>query len=273
MRLNVISKVKHYYRYARYPSYRLTYLIEQKKKALLSQTRYTPGIWTILEHPLKFADNLSCYFIYNEIFDKGIYQFETQNKKPSIIDAGANIGLSIIYFKRLFPEAKIIAFEPDDKIFSILAENVASFHLRDIVLEKKALWNEDGWLEFHSEGADAGRVRTAMDYERIVRVPSVRLRKYLEGQTIDFLKVDIEGAETTVLKDCEDLLVNVSRIFVEYHSFTGQEQTLPELLALLKRAGFRLNINVPGLVSKKPFSMIETYNGMDMQLNIYGWRS
>jgi hypothetical protein len=61
-------------------------------------------------------------------------------------------------------------------------------------------------------------------------------------------------------------------IFIEYHSFSGQEQFLPELLGVLKSAGFRLNINAPGLTSMSPFMKLNEYNGMDMQLNIYGMR-
>jgi hypothetical protein len=47
---------------------------------------------------------------------------------------------------------------------------------------------------------------------------------------------------------------------------------LPELLAILKDAGFRLHISSPGLVSKNPFIHLKTYAEMDNQLNIYGYR-
>lgn len=84
--------------------------------------------------------------------------------------------------------------------------------------------------------------------------------------------MDIEGSEYIVLEESKDYLKNVKNIFVEYHSFIGKVQYLAELLALFKNAGFRLNINVPGLASQTPFVSINTHSGMDMQLNIYGYR-
>lgn len=82
--------------------------------------------------------------------------------------------------------------------------------------------------------------------------------------------MDIEGAETTVLKDIQGKLINIERIFVEYHSFVGQKQTLNEIIDILTKAKFRLHISSPGLTSSTPFIHLNVYNNMDMQLNIYG---
>ena len=84
--------------------------------------------------------------------------------------------------------------------------------------------------------------------------------------------MDIEGSEFEVLNDAAENLRNVENIFVEYHSFSDKEQMLPELLTILKNAGFRLHIAAPGLVSENPFMSITEYAGMDNQLNIFGFR-
>jgi FkbM family methyltransferase len=225
-----------------------------------------------LERPIKFVDSASCHFIYQEIFEQEIYKFQTTNVRPYIIDAGANIGLSVIYFKKLFPAAIITAFEPDPKVYNTLCDNIKTFGFQDVVCLNKALWDKETVLDFYTEGADAGRVSIADDKEKLTRVFTVSLRNYIKDKKVDFLKIDIEGAETTVIKDCGDLLQNVDRLFVEYHSFAGQDQTLPELLSILKASGFRLNITRPGLPIKSPFLRVEAYNGMDMQLNIYATR-
>lgn len=221
---------------------------------------------------LKYVDSASFCFIYEELFKKEIYKFKADNDTPYIIDAGANIGLGIIYFKKLFPKAEIIAFEPDGKVFDILEHNINTLGFKNITLIKKALWNDITTLNFYSEGADGGRVALNSDTEKIIEITTDRLSAYLINKTVDFLKMDIEGSEYIVLEESKDYLKNVKNIFVEYHSFIGKEQYLPELLALLKNAGFRLNINVPGLASQTPFVSINTHSGMDMQLNIYGYR-
>src|ERR1700741_4710485 len=62
------------------------------------------------------------------------------------------------------------------------------------------------------------------------------------NEPIDLLKLDIEGAEFDVLKDCDDRLSIVKCLFVEYHSFASQRQRLPELFAMLRDAGFRVHV-------------------------------
>jgi hypothetical protein len=77
-------------------------------------------------------------------------------------------------------------------------------------------------------------------------VRTVRLRDYLD-QPIEFLKLDIEGAEVPVLLDCSDRLEQVEHLFVEYHSFIGLPQPLDCLISILRSAGFRFYArNRPG---------------------------
>jgi FkbM family methyltransferase len=239
-------------------------------KELRRIPRYQESEVLFLGHRLKFPDSASVLFTYDEIFRKQIYAFQSNKRSPFIIDAGANVGISVIFFKQIFQESEILAFEPDKRIFSFLSANIAEFQLQNVTLINKGLWNSEQELSFDSEGADAGRISSNPQNPTTIKVMS--LRQHL-AKTVDFLKIDIEGAETVVLKDCADLLHNVENIFVEYHSFVGQEQELPELLLTLKNAGFRLNINTPALKSKSPFVRREVYNGMDMQLNIYGFRN
>lgn len=234
--------------------------------------RYNLSQTDILGFNLQFVDSASFVFMYEEIFKKCIYKFESSSSDPFIIDCGANIGLSLIYFKQLFPASRIIAFEPDKEIYKTLSFNCNSFGLSNIELIPKACWNEVTTLEFLSEGADGGRTAVAEDGKaNVVQVETIRLRDYID-RTVDFLKIDIEGAEFTVLNDIADKLHHVQKLFVEYHSFTGQEQWLPEIVAILKSAGFRLYVSAPGLSSLNPFIHINTYAGMDGQLNIYAAR-
>jgi FkbM family methyltransferase len=246
--------------------------VSQKEDARIKRLdRYVETEIIFRGKEIRIADNASFLFMRKEVFDSEVYKFKSSNDSPFIIDCGANIGLSIIYFKSLFPQSRIIAFEPDDKIFSILKSNVESFDLLNVELIKKACWDKETTLKFFSEGADGGRTASSSDQEQIIYVETIRLRNYLT-QRIDFLKIDIEGAESTVIPDIADLLHLVENIFVEFHSFINQEQLLPEILTTLKHAGFRLHISAPGLTSKNPFVHLSTYASMDNQLNIYGFR-
>ena len=79
--------------------------------------RFQEGKTNLITKEFHFIDSESFINQYLEIFENQCLFFETKNQKPKIIDCGANIGISILYYKRLYPEAQIIGFEPDPKFF------------------------------------------------------------------------------------------------------------------------------------------------------------
>ncbi|MCB9079910.1 MAG: FkbM family methyltransferase [Anaerolineaceae bacterium] len=254
---------------------KLTFSNDYRKKhqalsKLRNLPRYTPTTINILGNELQLIDAASFFSAYKEIFERQIYKFKALTNEPTIIDAGANIGLSVLYFKKLYPKSKIIAFEPDTTAFKALRKNVHQFNLSNTELVNKAVWISETVLEFINEGADAGRISQFEENGNKVQVNTVRLRDYL-NQPVDFLKLDIEGAETKVLEDCQDLLANVQYLFVEYHSFVDQPHTLSRVIEILSKAGYRFYIDAP-VKSHQPFVNHRTYLNMDLQLNIFAFR-
>lgn len=218
------------------------------------------------------VDAKSFLFSQKEIFEQEVYKFNTDSPRPYILDCGANVGLSVIYFKHRFPNANIVAFEPDEQVYHILKENIDAFDFENVELIKKGLWNEETTLSFISEGSDAGHLANLSKVEEnVTTITTTRLRNYL-NRKVDFLKIDIEGAETKVLVDSSDLLSNVDKLFVEYHSYVEQAQELDVLLEVLKDAGFRYQVDSPGFRAGEPFVSPQHKLGMDIQLNIYAQR-
>jgi len=208
------------------------------------------------------------WFIHgiDEIFVHEVYKHASYVQDPVILDCGANIGLSVIYFKMLYPRAKVIAFEPDPQIFSILSRNLAEYNYDDVELVNAAVWNNNETLNFKSDGSVGGRI----DYDKMsgndIKVKSIRLRDYLKSH-IDFLKIDIEGAEHEVLKDCKDLIGNVANLFIEYHVLPNQEQHLHAILDWVHAAGFKYYMREAWDNMKYPF-MGDPKNLYQLQLNI-----
>ena len=259
--------VKHVKKLLCQPMYRREFFVLRRLKKM---PRYTKTTVSLANIEWQLIDPASFVFQYAEIFQKQIYQFPAQTPAPRIIDCGANIGLSVIYFKRLHPESRITAFEPDPQIFSVLKENIRQCGYADVELVNKAVWTEAATLEFLPDGSDGGRmVQMSSDRQRI-QVPTVRLADFL-NEPIDLLKIDIEGAETSVLQDCQDKLQHVRHLFVEYHSFEHQPQTLLTIMNILFNAGYRVYIHSHN-VSAQPFDKRKTISGMDMQLNIFAFR-
>ncbi|GAB6182728.1 FkbM family methyltransferase [Thermodesulfovibrio hydrogeniphilus] len=206
---------------------------------------------------------------FKEIFVDEIYKFNSNSEQPVIFDCGANVGLSCVYFKRIFPNAKIIAFEADPIIADILKSNLLKNGINDVEIINKAVWVDYNGVEFSMEGADGGSI---MDDVNKVKVESIRLKDFLEKEErIDLLKIDIEGAEYDVLLDCKDSLGNVKNIFVEYHSWNSCPQKLSEILHILETNGFRYYIENIGK-RRHPFLNHFRDAKMDLQLNIFGYR-
>jgi FkbM family methyltransferase len=220
---------------------------------------------------LKFSFDIpdlpSFVWQFKEIFVDEIYKFNSENKEPIIFDCGANVGTSCLYFKQLFPNAKIKAFEADPMIANVLKSNLAKNGISDVEVINKAVWIDDGGIEFGSEGADGGSINASGNK---IKIDSIRLQDFLDKEPeVDLLKIDIEGAEYEVLKDCANSLSNVKNIFVEYHSWNSSTQKLSEILEVLEMNNFRYYIEDLSK-RKQPFINHAKEKNMDLQLNIFG---
>ena len=242
----------------------------RERRRLAALPRYVETVTDLPGFAFKIPDAASFLASWDAIFYSQIYKFNHINNSPRILDCGANVGVSCIYFRKLFPNAKITAFEPDPSIFSYLKTNLASAGYHDVELIAKGVWSSNTTLRFRSEGADAGRIESGGSTNSI-EIPTIRLRDFV-GDAVDLLKLDIEGAETEVILDIAPCLGNVRNIFVEYHSFTERPQVLGKLIACLIGSGFRLQIH-PMIFAPRPFVEVSSYNGMDMQLNVFGFRN
>lgn len=238
------------------------------KKHLKELPRYQQTSITLFDHELIIVDAASFLASHQEIFEHQIYKVSPATSAPVIIDAGANIGLASIYFYRANPASRITAIESDPTIHEVLCKNLRSFGATNVEVIHGAVWDRHEDLRFSQDHADAGRIS---DHGETV-VAGIRLRDLIEGQHIDLLKMDIEGAETRVLADCEGAMSGVQRMFVEYHSFAGKTQNLAQLLGVLERSGFHYYIQHTGVHSSHPLVKLEQEAGFDLQLNIFAVR-
>jgi FkbM family methyltransferase len=234
-----------------------------------SKKRYTETSVSFAEHAFVVPDVASFINQYREIFFESVYAFPSTRQDPFIIDCGANIGLSCLYFRKTFPSARIIAFEADPTVFSFLKRNMENNFVQ-VELHNKAVWVNDRGVSFTQEGADGGSVVNGGPSS--LTIPSIRLKDILAGNQVDLLKVDIEGAEADVLLDCEDALRNVSTLCFEYHSYRGQRQRLDEILSALTTHGFRYYIQSPYSIYAPLMKLREERAPIDLQLNIFCFR-
>ena len=248
---------------------KLTRFTKSEFEYLLNKPRYQNKLINFNGKNFEIADCLSFYYSYREIFIDEIYKFHTVKKRPKILDCGSNYGTSIFYFKELYPDSNIIGVEADPKIFKMLKKNIHQRSFKNVTLINKALSNKKGSIQFFSEGADGGRTHNMDSPKNSYKVETITLDELIDGD-VDFLKMDIEGAETDVLCNSNNLN-RVNQLFIEYHSFSSSEQKLDILLSYLKENGFRYYIKTQ-FCSKQPLLKTELQLGMDLQLNIFAKR-
>ena len=222
-------------------------------------------------YKLEVPDCMSFLWQFKEIFADHSYKFSCDSTNPIIIDCGANIGMSILYYKQLFPNSEITAFEASPTIAKLLKSNLAANNITDVNLVEKAVWTDEEGIWFANEAADSSSM--FLGGQKIL-VPSIKLSNFLKTKSkIDFLKMDIEGAETEVLKDCRFDLKHVENIFVEFHSYIDHYQSLSTVLQVLEENGFRYLIDTEQH-RKSPFinHRYRDNEVMDLQINIFGYR-
>lgn len=257
---------RHLYLLATDADYRNYHLLVSK---LGSTPRFVPCTVKVSGWNLTLPDAASFLSTYKEIFVERIYSFKSMSSAPRILDLGANIGLSVLYFKHLYPLAEITAFEADPAIYRYLEQNIHGNGYSDVRLVNKAVWDQNTTIRFKPEGADGGRVKC--DDENFIPVEAIDVREILGAGTYDLLKMDIEGAEECVLPACKDCLDRFRHVFVEYHSETGKKQSLARIISLLSDAGFRIHIHSI-FSSPSPFLNLHTNSDFDMQLNVFAWK-
>jgi FkbM family methyltransferase len=266
--LNIKKQIKKFIKYSRS-------LFQSSKRISIQGEnkidRFVPTEKIFFGKKLYIHDIASFNLCNAELFQSEMYKFKANSSNPHIIDCGANLGMSIIYFKQLYPNATIIAFEADDYIFNFLEKNIESFGYKDVELINKAVWNCDDTLSFIVEGGAGGRLEKETTIGEYKKVTCTSLKKYLIGKKVDFLKIDIEGAEYEVIKDCENEIKNIDYLFIEYHSMPGKEQNLHKILEIVEKAGFSYHIK-EAYTTKYPFIERTLNFGMDLQLNIFCYK-
>jgi len=207
------------------------------------EPRRTAGTISVSPYRFEYADALSTWPQWDDIFVHSSLAFRTQHPRPRILDCGANIGLASLFFRRAYPAARITAFEADPALAAICTRNLCDGAAVAVDVRQAAIWIDEGYVDFLCEGADSGAIaslHTAVSGAR-VQVCAERLHEWLD-EPIDLLKLDIEGAELPVLTDCRERLQNVAAMIVEVHEFNPGHRQTGAVLDLLENSGFTLEM-------------------------------
>lgn len=151
--------------------------------------------------------------LYHVLPDFSYYQnFYKVKPNDIVIDAGANLGhISIYLSKKVGVDGKIYAFEPDGKNTQSLKKNISLNKdlPNNIVIEDLLLWNENTLIDFEEAGTVGSSAVWFSGSENVVKKQAVSIDSWVDKKGIkklDFIKMDIEGAEIEALDGCVETI-------------------------------------------------------------------
>lgn len=178
-----------------------------------------------LKSPVSLRVPSSDVRVFEQIFTRNEYKFDVNRDPEFIVDAGANIGLASVYFANQFPNARILAIEPEKENFEVLVKNVEPYPNIQPVLG--ALWSEKMEVEvvdrgfgnwgFMIEAPSDGRTSSNSNHQMVEGMTVDMILDRYDVKKISILKLDIEGAELEVFRNSSSWIDRVDSLIIELH--------------------------------------------------------
>lgn len=196
----------------------------------------------LFKKPLHYITKWNASMMLKEVFLSKDYYFKAPQHTPlTIIDGGGNIGVSTLFFKKQYPQSEIMVFEPDAITRETLEKNVG--RLDKVTIYPYGLSGKNEKMDFFHNAVNPGgsslypKEGHQFDKDRM----TVECRKLSDFITtaVFILKLDIEGAELSVLEDLDHSgkLSLVEHIAMEYH-YNLSNNALSKILSILESNNF-----------------------------------
>jgi len=200
---------------------------------------------------INYYDSIGCFRA--EIVDLHMLDVELKNKEnPLILDLGANQGFATLWFKYNYPGAIIHAYEPVPKSAGTIIENVIDNEYQDITIHIEGISDKAGQMNIYKPIGGAGlgdSICPPEDHQERYETEKIKLINLdpvlKKTKKIDLLKIDVEGGEYPVLKNCS-FWKKADKIIIEFHDNFKKEMGYDgiDFIKLIKKAGFKIDKKV-----------------------------
>jgi FkbM family methyltransferase len=176
-----------------------------------------------LPHPVALRPGTADASTFEKVFVWRDYDLEYPSAVRTVVDAGANVGFSAVFFACRFPQARIIAVEPQRENFRLLRRNVSYYP--NVTPVEAAIWSRDTevGLANPADRVDSYRYDPAAVGEPIQALSVPSLLNRFAVDIVDVLKVDIEGAEKELFAARPSWVNRVRMFIVELHGSEAAE--------------------------------------------------
>lgn len=182
-------------------------------------------------------------FVFEEYF------LPLNKNNPIIFDFGSSIGISILYFKTMYPDSEIFAFEPNDISYAYLEENISKNNLQKVILKNEAISETNGLVNLfiHQSKPYLNSFLSSEAQPQSIAVNSVTLSSCIKNfSEIDLIKLDVEGKEFDIINELYSSkilnLVIVKNFIIEYHYlYSDNKANLNKFISIMDEMGYQLN--------------------------------
>lgn len=182
---------------------------------------------TKFKNGIRMLTKLPMYYIVKDIHR--YEQYYTIASDDVVIDAGANHGyLSIYYGKKVGLSGKVYAFEPDEINIAEMKENIALNAVDNIQIQSELIWNENTQIAFYEAGTVSSSIHYKPENAKEILKDAITIDAFCEQQNLerlDFIKMDIEGAEIEAMDGLVTILEKFKPNFAiaSYHWIDGKQ--------------------------------------------------
>src|SRR5688572_8636583 len=171
-----------------------------------SRSRKPASIRSLWFKPLKrrlwFRPDETDSDVFHQVFVNELYSISLKRSPKTIVDAGANVGYTTLFFASKYPNARIIAIEPSPRSVKLLRMNVAG--LANVTIVEAALWAKTEDVLFKDLPGRSWAAR--VDEQGTYRISGISMQDLLDRHNvteIDLLKMDVEGAEKEIFEQAQ----------------------------------------------------------------------
>lgn len=162
-----------------------------------------------------------------KVIEEGYLRYYSPKKGDVVLDAGAYPGDLALYLSSLVGSSgKIISLEPDLENYNKMVKNLELNKIKNVILLNKGLWKKDDLLTLSSKDYGSSFKEGGKDKVEVVSIDSLMEKQKLKK--IDFIKMDIEGAEIEAIIGAKNTLDKYSPkiAIASYHIRDGEKTAL-----------------------------------------------
>jgi FkbM family methyltransferase len=167
------------------------------------------------------------------------------NNEDIVIDIGAHIGLFSLFVSQYCKNGKIFSYEPIEKNFRILKENIELNKIKNVIYFNSAVSNQSNKLKIFIDSDDSAHSIFESDRD-FIEVNSTTIKSIFDENKIkkcNLLKLDCEGAEYQIIESIpKEYFLKIDKMIIEYHIANENPELYKKLIQNLKDNSFKIKI-------------------------------